>query len=265
MYSGVQMVFKYLRFYLTASNGKGHGIHSPFVFDFIERVLNDDRQFYAYRQIENLRQLLLNDQRILEVKDAGIDSNIHTSPYHTVAAIAKSSLSPAKFGQLLFRIVDRYALSDILELGTSLGITSSYLAMANNNASVTTMEGSRAIAATARENFQKLGIANCRLIEGDFDHTLHEWLKAGRVISMAYIDGNHRHESTVCYFRQLLNATNEYSILIFNNIHRSIEMEQAWKEIQNEEVVTLSIDLFFIGIIFFRKEFRTKQHISIRF
>ncbi|MFZ6024939.1 MAG: O-methyltransferase [Bacteroidota bacterium] len=265
MYSPVLMVFKYLRYYITASNGKGHGIHSPFVFDFVQHVLNDDRQFYAYRQIENLRQLLLNDQRILEVEDFGAGSKIHTSPYRKIATIANTSLEPAKFGQLLFRMVNRYSPSDILELGTSFGITTCYLAMADSNASVTTMEGSSAIANIARGNFQKLGIRNCRLMEGNFDDTLPQWLKEGRKIDMAFIDGNHRYEPTVKYFKQLLNYTNENSILIFDDIHWSKEMEKAWKEIQEDDAVTLSIDLFFIGIIFFRKEFSTKQHVSIRF
>lgn len=265
MYSPVLMVFKYLRYYITALNGKGHGIHSPFVFDFVQRVLNDDRQFYAYRQIENLRQLLLHDQRILEAEDFGAGSKIHTSSYRKIAAIAKSSLKPAKFGQLLFRIVNRYSPPDILELGTSLGITTCYLAMADKNALITTMEGSRTIANIARENFQKLGISNYRLIEGNFDQTLPQWLEEHGMVNMAFIDGNHRYEPTVRYYRQLLSHTDENSILIFDDIHWSKEMEQAWKEIQEDDAVTLSIDLFFIGMVFFRKEFRVKQNITIRF
>ncbi len=265
MYSPIQMIFKYLWYYISASNGRGHGIHSPFVFDFTERVLNDDRQFYAFRQIENLRALLQHDQRMLKVEDFGAGSKIHTSPYRKIAAIAKSSLKPAKFGQLLFRIVNRYSPSGILEMGTSLGITTGYLAMANKNTLITTMEGSGAIASIARENFKKLGIDNCRLMEGDFDQTLPQWLEEHRMVHMAFIDGNHRYEPTVRYFRQLLSYTHEDSILIFDDIHWSKEMERAWKEIQEDAAVTLSIDLFFIGIVFFRKEFRTKQHVAIRF
>lgn len=260
MYSPVKMVVKYVRYYVTASNGKGHGVHSPFVFDFIERVLNDDRQFYAYKQIENIRQLLLNNQRTLE-----IDFPKNASASVKVAVIARSALMPVKFGQLLFRMVDRYAPSQILELGTSLGITSSYMAMANENASVTTMEGSKVLADSAREQFKKLGIRNCRLMEGDIDEILPVWLKEGREPDMVLIDASHFYGPTMYYFRQLLEHINDSSILIFTGIHKSNEMEQAWREIQKDEAVTLSIDLFFLGIVLFRKEFRTKQHISIRF
>ena len=265
MYSPVQMVFKYLWYYITASNGRGHGVHSPFVFDFIQNVLHDDRHFYAYRQIENLRQLVLNDHRILEIEDFGAGSKKNQSKNRKVSEIAKAALKPAKFGQLLFRMVDKYAPAEILELGTSLGITSSYLAKANANAFFTTMEGAKSIAAVARENFKKLDLENVVLIEGNFDDTLPEWLKAGKKIDLAFIDGNHRYEPTVRYFQQLLEAVDETSILIFDDIHWSREMEQAWKEIQDDPSVTLTIDLFFIGIVFFRKAFQQKQHVSIRF
>lgn len=265
MYSPFSLGLKYLYYYLTASNGKGHGIHSPFVFEFTKRVLNDTRQFYAYEPIEDLRNQLQKDQRSILVEDFGAGSRKTASSQRIVSAIAKASLKPKKYGQLLFRMVDFYKPTHILELGTSLGITSSYLAMANENAFLTTMEGASTVADIARENFQKLGIKNARLIEGNFDHTLPEWLKEKPTIDLAFIDGNHRFEPTVNYFNQLLPHLHEHSILIFDDIHWSREMEQAWYEIKKHEAVTLSIDLFFIGIVLFKKDFHVKQAITIRF
>lgn len=265
MYSPIQLAGKYLYYYITAQNGKGHGVHSPFVFDFIQRVLNDDRNFYAYQPVENIRKLMLNDTRILSVEDFGAGSRISKTNQRAVAMIAKSALKSVKFGQLLFRIIDHYAPQYLLELGTSLGITSSYLAMANPSATLTTMEGSTAIAAVAKENFEKLGIKNIRIIEGNFDHTLPAWLANKPAIDFAFIDGNHRYAPTIHYFHQLLDHTHEYSILIFDDIHWSAEMEKAWNEIQQHPSVTLTIDLFFIGLVFFRNEFKIKQHLAIRF
>ncbi len=265
MYSPIQLAYKYLRYYVSANNGKGHGVHSPFVFDFIQHVLNDDRFFYAYQPIENLRKLMLVDSRVLSVEDFGAGSRVNKTHQRTVSSIAKSSLKPAKYGQLLFRIIDHYSPEYLLELGTSLGITSSYLAMANSSASLTTMEGSTAIASVAKENFQKLGIKNVRLIEGNFDHTLSAWLENKPKIDFAFIDGNHQYAPTVDYFKKILPLTDEYSILIFDDIHWSKGMEQAWNEIKQDSSVTLSIDLFFIGLVFFRKEFKVKQDLSIRF
>ncbi len=258
MYSPIQRARKYLYYYITAKNGKGHGVHSPFVFDFIQHVLNDDRYFYAYQPIENVRKLMLNDTRVLSAGNPATGSK-------TVSYVAKSALKSVKFGQLLFRIIDHYAPEYLLELGTSLGITSAYLAMANPSATLTTMEGSTAIAAVAKENFQKLGIKNIRLIEGDFDHTLPAWLENKPIIDFALIDINPRYASTIHYFYQLLDHKHEYSMFIFDDIHGSAEMEKAWDEIQQHPVVTLTIDLFFIGLVFFRKEFKVKQHLAIRF
>lgn len=265
MYSPVQLAFKYLRYYLTSENGKGHGVHSPFVFDFIQQVLNDDRIFYAYQPVENLRQLLLHDKRVLEIEDFGAGSRIKKTNRRSVSEIAKSSLKPVKYGQLLFRIIDHYSPKHLLELGTSLGITSVYLAMANPAASLTTMEGARSVATIARENFQKLGVKNIRLIEGNFDQILPVWLSDQQKIDFVFIDGNHRYQPTMNYFYQLLPHTHEYSILIFDDIHWSSEMEKAWADIKNHPSVTLSIDLFFIGMVFFRQECKVKQALSIRF
>ncbi|SJZ44153.1 O-methyltransferase [Sediminibacterium ginsengisoli] len=265
MYSPVQLGFKYLRYYITASNGKGHGVHSPFVFSFITQVLNDQRQFYAYSQLEALRKDLLSDHREITLEDFGAGSRIKKDNVRKLSSIAATSLKPAKFSQLLFRIADHFKPSVILELGTSLGITTSYLASANPAARITTMEGASAVAAVAKNNFSKLGLGNIRVVEGNFDHTLAETLTTIPLIDLAFLDGNHRYEPTVRYFRQILPHLQEHSIVILDDIHWSAEMEQAWDEVRGMEEVTLSIDLFFIGIVFFRKEQKEKQHFSIRF
>ncbi|TDO28526.1 O-methyltransferase [Sediminibacterium goheungense] len=265
MYSTFQLAAKYLRFYVGASNSKGHGVHSPFVFDFIQYVLNDDRVFYAYRQIENLRQLLKADQRVLEIKVGGDTSGASTSGFRKIADIASSSVGSAKYGQLLFRITDKYGPSEILEIGTSLGITTGYLAMANPNTSVTTIEEAGSLAKIASANFQKLGIRNVRLLEGDINQQLSGWLAQGRNIDLALVNGLQVGKSVIRYYRSIRNNIHEKSILVFDGIHTGTDMEEVWKEIQQDQAVTLSIDLFGMGLVFFRKEFRVQQHISIRF
>lgn len=265
MYSPFQLGARYLKYYITASNGRGHGVHSPFVFDFITKVLNDDRHFYAYESIENLRLLLLTDEKQLVIEDFGAGSRVKKTNLRSVKDIARSSLKPKKFGQLLFRIVDRYSPSTILELGTSLGVTTAYLASAKSASVVVTMEGSKAVAEVAKNNFCNLNLPNIRLVEGNFDETLPATVKETGKVDLAFIDGNHRYEPTVRYYRQLLPAVHEHSVLIFDDIHWSKEMEQAWDEICKDPAVMLSIDLFFIGLVFFRKENKVKQHFTIRF
>ena len=265
MYSPLQLGTRFLKYYITASSGKGHGVHSPFVFEFITKILNDDRHFYAYQSIENFRQLLLSDDRQVMIEDFGAGSRVKKTNIRSVRDIARSSLKSKKFGQLLFRIINHYSPVTILELGTSLGITTAYLASARPDANVITMEGAREVAEIAEKNFTQLHLANISIVQGNFDETLPATLHKNGKIDLAFIDGNHRYEPTVRYYRQLLPAVHEYTVLIFDDIHWSKEMERAWAEIKQEPMVMLSIDLFFIGLVFFRKENKDKQHFTIRF
>lgn len=265
MYSPFELAIKYLQYYCSANNSKGHGTHSPFVFEFIENVLNNKKEYYAYADIEQVRENLKYDRRTIEIRDLGAGSRKRKTDVTTVSEIAKTSLKPKKYAQLLFRMVDYYQPEIVVELGTSLGITSAYLAAANEKGKVVTFEGISGIATVAKENFRQLQIENIEVVEGNFDKTLNSAVSRLKRIDFAFLDGNHQKEATLNYFRQMLPFTNENSILVFDDIHWSNEMEQAWDEIISNAAVTLSIDLFFIGIVFFRKQQKAKQHFKIRF
>ena len=263
MYSPFQLVKKYLKYYFNASNGKGHGVHSPFVFDFIKNVLNDKKEYNCYQPIEKLRQNLLVNNDVIEVEDFGAGSTVIKTKSRVVKNIAASSLKPKKFSQLLFRMVQYYKKVNILELGTSFGTTTAYLASAESV--VTTMEGSKNIAAIAKNNFSLLGLNNIEIIEGDFNNTLPVFLSANKYIDFVFLDGNHRKVPTLRYFEEILLNANEETIFVFDDIHWSEEMEHAWEIIKQHEKVTLTIDLFFIGIALLGKNFKANQHFAIRF
>lgn len=265
MYNKFQLAFKYLQYYGTAANSNGHGVHSPFVFDFITRVLNDRRFFYAYNEVERLRELvLLNDERV-EVQDYGAGSSVMASGNRKVKDIARWSLKSPKYARLLFRMVNYYQPQTLVELGTALGITTAYLASANTSAQVYTLEGAPAIAALAKHHFTRLGLSNIHLTEGNFDDTLRPLLAKTGKVDFAFIDGNHRREPTLRYFNWLLPYVQPGSLFVFDDIHWSVEMEEAWRIIRSHPLVTCSIDLFFTGIVFFSPDFKEKQHFSIRF
>lgn len=265
MYTSFQLAKKYLRYYLAASNGEGHGIHSPFVFDFIKNVLRDKKRYDCYPIIEQRRKILLSDPAIIEVEDFGAGSAVTSSKKRVVKDIARSSLKSKKYAQLLYRMAQYYQPKTILELGTSFGITTSYLASANQNAAISTCEGAPAIAAIARQTFDELQLKNILLTEGDFTKTLPQVLSRLGAIDFAFIDGNHQQEPTLQYFQQLLSHSVNNSILVFDDIHWSGEMELAWKKISGHAFVTLTLDLFFIGIVFINADFKVKQHFAIRF
>lgn len=265
MYSHFQLAKKFIHYYVTASNGKGHGVHSPFVFDFIRNVLKDKKTYDCYHTIEQQRRKLLANNNTIEVEDFGAGSAVIKSNKRVVKDIAASSLKPKKFARLLFRMVQYYKPATVLELGTSLGITTCYLAKGNGKATVYTCEGSAAIAAIAKSSFAAVQVNNIELTEGDFAQTLQPLLNKIGKIDFAFVDGNHRKEPTVEYFTKLLNFSTPSTILIFDDIHWSAEMEAAWEQIKDHPSVTLTVDLFFIGLVFINPDFKIRQHFVIRF
>lgn len=265
MYSRFRLAAKYINYFLEASNGRGHGIHSPFVFDFVTNVLNDSRSFYAYRDIETLREQLLHNKIKVEVEDFGAGSVTGESKHRSIGSIAQSAAKSRKLSQLLFRIVHYYKPDTIVELGTSLGISSAYMAAANPKARVITIEGAPSLAKLANRHHEILQLHNIEIICGNFEDTLADMLRRIGTVHLAFVDGNHRRDPTIQYFEQLLTKAIPQSIFIFDDIHWSREMEEAWRAIQGHQAVTATIDLFFIGIVLLRPEFRSKQHFIIRF
>jgi predicted O-methyltransferase YrrM len=265
VYSTFQLAVKYFNYYLKGANSKGHGIHSPFVFDFILNVLNNKDNSLPPAEIEELRRKLLADNTLIEVEDMGAGSRLASSNTKQVGQIARTALKSPRYGQLLYRLVKYYLPADSIELGTSLGITSAYLASGNKEGRLTTVEGSRAIRNIAQKNFETLGLSNIDSLLGNFDAVLPKLLQEKDVVNLAYVDGNHLYSPTINYFQQLLKKADHNSIFIFDDIYWSVEMEKAWKEIKSHPDVQCTIDIFFLGFVFFRKEFKVKQHFIIRY
>jgi predicted O-methyltransferase YrrM len=275
-YSPFRLAGKYLRYYLMAANGRGHGIHSPFVFDFVVSVLNDRAAYPAYARVEALRRRLLRDRGVLTIEDRGAGSAFGGERTLTVGAIARHAAKPPRLGQLLFRIAQHYQPATVVELGTSLGLSAAYLALGAARASglfgapgalgggVFTLEGAPAVSEAANRNLCSVGL-EVNVVTGDFDETLLPLLGRLPPVELAFVDGNHRREPTLRYFDLLLRHSARSAALIFDDIHWSEEMEAAWGEIRRDPRVYLTIDLFFIGIVFLRDEFKVKQDFVIRY
>ena len=223
------------------------------------------KKYSCFKEIEKVRRVLLSNNTVIEVEDFGAGSTVLPFKQRRIKDIAASSLKPKKFAQLLFRIAQYYQPKTIVELGTSLGTTTMYLASANIKSEIYTLEGAPAIAHLASENFKNAGLKNIKLTVGSFQKTLPDLLQKIEKADLLFVDGNHRKKATLDYFDLFLIKKEEESIFIFDDIHWSKEMEEAWSIIQAHPDVTLTIDLFFIGIVFFKKDFRIKQHFTIRF
>ncbi|MER2996847.1 O-methyltransferase [Pontibacter populi] len=247
-----------------ARSFKLHGVHSPFVFNLYNQVILHDGAFYAYPRVEAIREKLLTDNRTIEVTDFGAGSKTINYKTRKVADIARTSAKPAKYGQLLFRLVNHFQPRHVFELGTSLGITSAYLAEAARKAQVYTFEGCPTIACVAKENFDYLHLRNITQITGNLDQTLQPQLEQIPQLDFAFFDGNHRYEPTMRYFKQCLSKAHENSIFVMDDIYWSSEMKRAWQEIKKHPQVGQTIDLYFVGLVFFRTT-QPKEHFTLAF
>ena len=258
------MITSYLKFLFRSGNE--HAIHSPFLFELYTRVIAPGKDSNpVYSQIRQFRKEMLSSNDTVEVLDLGAGSRINKSNIRKIKSIAKNAEKPEKFGKLFYRLIQHFQPETILELGTSLGITTLYLSKAKPEAQVISFEGCPETAKIAKGNFEKAGSKNIDVVLGNIDETLPaELTRLNRKIDFAYFDANHRYEPTVRYFETCLPyATNE-SLFIFDDIYWSAEMKKAWEEIKAHPDVTLTVDLFWIGLVFFRKN-QAKENFVLRF
>jgi predicted O-methyltransferase YrrM len=253
--TGLMIFFrlKYLKYLLFSRHRRGYGIHSPFVFDLVSRVFRNKIDPRVVFKIENIRKKNISGSGIISVLDLGAGSARMKNSSRKVSDIVRYSAVPEKYGILLSRLACEFGKPDIIELGTSAGIGAMYLALACPGSNVFTIEGCRATAEIARENFALAGISNIELITGSFDDKLPELVIRNIKPGLAFIDGNHRKEPTVRYFNSLANISGKDSVIIIDDIHSSKEMEEAWAIIKDHEKVTMTIDIFRMGLVFFRE------------
>lgn len=238
-----------------------HGIHSPFVFDLYNNVIKDDRYFYVFGELEALRKSLKKNTNVIRFEDHGAGSN---DGDRTIASIAKNALSYPYQCRLMFRLVEYLKLNKILELGTSLGLSTLYLSSARANSHVFTLEGDTGSYSMATHLFHQLEKKNITAKLGQFSTTLNPTLETMEKVDLAFLDGHHDGRSTVAYFNNIKAFCHKSSVVIVDDIYWSKEMQNAWVSIQNNEDVTLTLDLFFCGIVFFRAEQKEKEHFKIR-
>ncbi len=260
--SKLKVVSKYL-IHQWKSNNR-HGIHSPFVYDFLEKVLYADTKTAELKELSFLKSKLLKDNRDITLTDLGAGSTINTLPTRKVKDIAKNSSKHPKYGRLFYRMVQYYKPESIIELGTSLGLSTIYFAKANPSIKTYTLEGCPNTLSIAKENFKQLQIGNIETSIGDFKTTLPTVLEKTKKANMVFFDGNHQEEPTLAYFEMCLKYKTNQSVFIFDDIHWSEGMTKAWNKIKGHPETVVTLDLFFLGIVFFDTRL-TKQDFKIKF
>lgn len=241
-----------------------HGLHSPFVYRLVDEVIYDFNAKKVYDQIETIRLQLLSDNQVITVTDLGAGSLVNNNRQKKISDIAHNALKPPKLAQLLYRLVKDLQPRNMIELGTCLGITFLYLKHAAPNAQLFTLEGCPETAGVAKSVFKKAGINDIRQITGNFDDTLSDVINGLDQLDFVFVDGNHQKQATLNYFEWCLPKVHENTLLIFDDIYWSEGMKEAWTQIKSHPQVTVTVDLFWIGLVYFKKG-QMKEDFLVRF
>jgi predicted O-methyltransferase YrrM len=256
LHENMNLIFRiksFLKFLYKAKPMAGYGIHSPFMFNFATKVLQTaNKKKILLNEIKKLKRKLKSDNRSLNVIDYGTGSGKNSSTRKVSQIVRRSSTGP-HYCRLLFNVALEAKPNTIIELGTSLGLSTTALSLAAPNSKIYTIEGSDEIARVAEENFRQLGLKNIIQYIGTFEENLDKILKKIQHPVMVFIDGNHSFEPTMKYFKTFAEIANYDSIIIIDDIHWSLQMESAWNEICNHPATTMKVDLFQMGIVFFKQ------------
>ena len=252
-------VIAYFRFLFASTNQ--HGVHSPFVYDLITKCFYNKTELAVYKKLDFYRARLLTNKTRINVTDFGAGSRLFKSPEREIAAIAKTAGITPKRAKLLARLAQYFNFDSVLELGTSLGLASSAIAFATPKTSITTLEGCPETAAVAKAQFEAYQLHNISPVVTDFSNYLNS---STRHYDLVYFDGNHQKDATLSYFNHLVKHVTNDTVFIFDDIHWSKDMEDAWAVLKNHPKVTITIDTFYWGFVFFRAEHKHKEHFVIR-
>lgn len=254
--------FSGLKFYWDAQTI--YSAHSPFVYDFFVNVLNNHSWEEELIAIESEREKLLSSNASISFKDYGAGSSVgQNRANRIVREVAKNSLSGQWQCRIMYNLIRHYKAVEILEIGTSFGISTAYLSLGAPHGQITSLEGNPASVDIAQKVWNNMSLKNIEIILGNFDQTLQPSIANIVKVDLAFIDGNHRKKATVDYYHFLKAKHHKNSIFVIDDIYWSKEMNDAWKKIIRDQDVAFSIDLFRMGILFFDHSIMEKQHFKL--
>ena len=255
----LHQIIAYIKFLKRSTNQ--HGVHSPFVYNLITKCFYDRSKHNSYKQITLYRKALKKSKDTIVVIDLGSGSRVFKTNQRSVSKMAQKVGASKKESKLLFRLVNYLQINAILELGTSLGIATHAMAVTNSEIKISSIEGCPNISEYTKSILGQFNIKNTEILTGDFNDVIKPL--ASNKYDLIYFDGNHQKQATLDYFETLLPTATNDSVFIFDDIYWSKEMTEAWETIKKHPQVTVTIDTFFLGFVFFRRE-QEKEHFTIR-
>lgn len=245
-----------------------NSVHSPFVYKLYTEIIRDKSHYPEYDEFDKLEEYFINNQRSIEVtafnNEYSKNEKLYKNKFCKVSEIYKRTSITKKYARLIFRLVRHFNPQNVLEIGTGLGISTSYIAKGNPNSEIVTLEGCSSKSQLAQASFDRSGIINATIKIGNFNITLDDAINHFENIDFAYVDGNHTKRAVLEYFEKIYKKSTSQTIIIFDDIRWSREMEDAWNILAADPRVSVSIDLVRIGIVFLKKDIE-KQHFILSF
>jgi predicted O-methyltransferase YrrM len=237
---------------LALKNRKAHGINSSTIVEFITEVLYSSCPSSDQEWLDQIRQQLLKLDMVLQVENAGATSKRFKSSSRKLSNMVKLSSVRAKYGELLYRLVQFYQPQTVIELGTSIGLSALYMAKASPESQIVSIEYSASLCRFAQNLARNKHLSNVRVLQGKFDDILPSLAQNFPPPGLVFIDGNHNEKATLRYF-EFFTYYMDKGMLVFDDIYWSKGMYRAWKKIQTDARAVAIIDLFQFGIVFLDK------------
>lgn len=258
----LSIIIKYINYRLTSFTE--HDLHSPFLYNFYMELIRNNYAYQGFDELNHIRKKLLLNTQEIKMVDLGAGSKAMTSN-RQIKDITRKGIAPQKQAEFFYRLINKFNPKTIIELGTSIGLTTLYFSKALPKSTIYTIEGCPDLVEFSKQLFEGNNVSNVISIEGNFDTELPKLLHHVPNPDFIYIDGNHTYDATIRYFNMILDKKHPGTIMVFDDIYWSEGMETAWKEIKNHPQVTLSLDLFYFGVVFFRTENKEKEHFVLKF
>jgi len=256
--------FHFIKYFLFSRHRKGHGINSPYIYDFIKNVLNNNTKDYQLKIIPKKANKLFKELSTIkhyDLSQVAKEKKYEVKPYKHYKKISV----PFKYGKILSYIIKHYSFKNIVELGTGYGISSAYMGLFNYQSLIYTVDASSELLNIAKLLWSRLSIKNIVPYNEIFDSALDKILSEIEYVDFAFIDGNHSYNALLNYYQKLKTKVNNASIFVLDDIYYSKSMKKAWKEICKDQDAKLTIDLCRFGIIFFTDKLIFKQHYTVRY
>jgi len=262
MFNKIHQIFHFVYHFLKAKR-KGHGVHSPYAYKLCEEVFYNNNPFYDFIRFAKTKKELLNDETILTVVDMGAGSNTFKNNRRKIKTIVSIGISSQKQSQILYRLINFLQIKNAIELGTSIGLNSMYMAAAAPKSKIISIEGDSQLFNFARDLSKKNEITNIEFVNARFDDVLPYLLSEIEELDLIYIDGNHTYDATLKYYEMAKTKRHNTSVFIFDDIYWSAGMTASWKKIQQDNAVTMTIDLFYFGMVFFNPQIKEKVNLRL--